>query len=119
MKIRFTIIFIIAVIGSVSAQDSYIKNRWNIKLGYSRYEQSEHVLLDDKVNNFRLETNYGINNYIEIGGWLGYGFCSEWTVNYWDEFYGGSCSSYKNASALLYGINTNFHLLPFLIKKKK
>lgn len=89
------------------AQDSYIKNRWNIKTGYARYTNG--VRLNDKVltnGNYRLEVNYGVSNNIEAGIFGGY-----------SKFDANSLPSISGYSAAFYGINCNLHLLPFLIKE--
>lgn len=89
------------------AQDSYIKNRWNIKVGFAKYTNG--VRLNDKVltnGNYRVEINYGISSIIEAGIFGGY-----------SKFDANSQPSIRGYSATFYGINCNLHLLPLLIKE--
>ena len=97
MKIRIiiTIIFALAVL-QVSAQDSYIKNRWNIKLAYQTRTSENHLY---RINNpfYYLGGSYGILNHLECGVNLAYS--------------GGDFS----ANRLKYFANCNLHILPFFI----
>ena len=99
---------------TVSAQDSYIKNRWNIKAGYASYPGyfvSSHGMRNN-FGNIRLETNYGLFNFLEVGGHLGYSQFSALLPIV------GQGLIYKNLNAPYFGLNVNFHPLGFLIKKR-
>ena len=139
----YTIIsFIVLTLYSVSVscqsnEDNYsIKNRWTLKASVSRYktvfaygnifdvgdfwreEENERKL------NFKIETNYGVNKFVEIGIYTGfqryeYEFLNGDTTyliseDYLDTIYGLS-SSLAKSSAPLFGININLHILPFLV----
>jgi len=94
------------------AQDSYIKNRWNIKAGYARYNKD---FRQEKVGNYRIEVNYGILNHIEIGAYIGYS-----KFDYYREITADSIHKaymVEDNNTPFYGISFNFHILPFLIKK--
>lgn len=95
------------------AQDSYIKNRWNIKAGYARYKNG---MSREKVGNYRMEVNYGILNYLEIGAYIGYSKFDYYHKIIADSLNSGGYSVGDN-NTLFYGASFNFHILPFLIKK--
>ncbi len=81
-------------------QDSYIKNRLNFKLAYSRYNNGWYSGMSSesqRMGNYRLEANYGVTRHIETGLYAGFSSYQSMT-NYWS-----------------YGINANYHLLPFII----
>jgi hypothetical protein len=59
-----------------------------------------------------LEANYGINKFIETGVYLGFQHY-EWLGEY-DTF-----DDINKSFAPLFGVNANFHILPFLIKSKE
>jgi hypothetical protein len=92
-------------------QDSYIKGRLNFKTGYARY-LTRHFY----KSNFRIEGNYGISNYIELGAYLGYSHFNFFHKLSPDSISGGPYSIEDN-NTLFYGSSLNFHLLPFLIKE--
>lgn len=103
-------LFTSLIILHVSAQDSYIKNRWNTKIGFSgSFESnSKNPLI------FRLETNYGISNFLEVGGYIGY-----WNMHSFGSplFYPDYES--KMIDVPILGLNLNYHILPYLIKRDK
>lgn len=103
------------------SQDSNIKNRWNFKAGYSRYKTGSHSISNNKikaltVGNYRIEANYGILNYLEIGGYIGYSKFDYFRSIIRDSINTGAYSVEPNNTPF-YGANFNFHILPFLIKK--
>lgn len=98
-----------AAISHTFSQKSYIKDRWNMKASYSRYTTGS------KINNkaettghYRIEGNYGLFNFIETGLYVGY-----------SGYYVFSSKSLQRESysTPFYGINLNFHLLPFLVSQ--
>jgi len=95
-------------------QESYINGRWNLKAGYSRYEtgtfQNGKML---KTGNYRIEGNYGVTNYIELGTYLGFQKIEIPSINWTDSSV--IDNSFVNP---LYGINANLHLFPFIIHQK-
>ena len=112
---------------SVSGQENEynysVKNRWTIKASYSRYKTAfwddipAHIgdnflsFKRKKMSNFKVETNYGINKFIETGVYIGF-------QHY--EWYGEDISLEPNKSfAPLFGVNVNFHILPFLVQSEK
>ncbi len=107
------ILFIFSYL-AVDAQESYIKNRWNIKASYASYPGqfiSKHGI-KNSFGNYRIETNYGLFNCLEIGGYLGYSRTSALYV-----ITGGGLV-YENMNTPFFGLNLNFHPLGFLIKKR-
>lgn len=94
-------------------QDSYIKDRWNFKAGYSLYKTNKSI--NNKtvsVRNYRIEANYGIFNYIEAGVYAGYSKFETRKIDWSD-----TTIFRKNSPALFYGVNCNIHLLPLLVKE--
>lgn len=116
-KTLIVIMLQIAMITSAFSQvkDSYIKNRWNIKLGYGRYSTGTTVSSNGsnavvKQGNSFLEVNYGLLNNFEVGIHTGYSAYKSY------ELLPSGGTELKKYHALFTGINTNFHILPFFIK---
>jgi hypothetical protein len=106
----YVIVFLFSFL-AVDAQDSYIKNRWNIKAGYARYEGlsvSDHGM-KTTFGNFRLEANYGILNFLEVGGYLGYSRLASMLPAVGPFIY-------ENQNTPFFGANINLQLLPFIVK---
>jgi len=97
------------------AQDSSIKNRWNIKAGYSPNFSGLAVrngIIRTMYGNYRIEANYGVTKFLETGIYLGYSrFTSFRNPISSPEF------EYKNLNTPYFGLSWNFHLLPFFVKK--
>ena len=128
-KLLFTFIAIIAVLlysPLINAQANNsvysIKNRWTIKASVSQYRTAFdgdpfmyvgdffYNDLNRRMINFKVETNYGITKFMEIGFFTGFQHY-EW-IN--------ENSETKNLSfAPLFGANLNFHVLPFFVKSPK
>jgi len=105
-----TILLVLGMIAGIntSGQESYIKHRWNFKVGYARYKAGFKYNLQEEqttIANYRLEANYGVLNYLETGIYLGY------------SGYKVSKISSDIYHTPFYGMNINFHVLPFFIKK--
>ena len=113
-RFLFITFFIYAVFNITAGQDSsYIRNRWNIKVGYARYSTGTKV--NDKwqkTGNFLVEGNYGILNFLETGIYMGYSSFEFYSVDV-----NGTSYSSENYFTPFYGINANFHVLPFIIKE--
>ncbi|MCL2041870.1 MAG: hypothetical protein FWG84_07520 [Bacteroidales bacterium] len=126
------LVFIILPLFSLNAQtDEYnysVKNRWTLKASYSRYKTAYDygvfvstgdffdVWQNRKMSNFKVETNYGVNRFIETGIYTGFQHY-EW-VNL-DEVKVGEEVPYRESFAPLFGVNLNFHILPFLVPSEK
>jgi len=124
------ILLIVFPFSSDAQTDEYnysVKNRWTVKASYSRYKTAFwddiYAYVGDnflykkrkKMSNFKVEANYGINKYIETGIYAGFQHY-EWL----DEEYISGFSDEPNKSfAPLFGINANFHILPFLVPDKE
>ena len=111
MKTIFLFISLFSFL-TISGQDSYIKNRWNIKLGYARYDGLWITKTKLKPNfaNYRIEANFGLLDFIEVGGYLGYSRFTAFLPQI------GKIIS-ENRDAPFFGVGLNFHPLTFLIKK--
>ena len=134
------IVFLLSSLSINAQTDEYnysVKNRWTVKASYSRYKTSAtdwgvfmhvgdffDVWQNRKMTNFKIEGNYGINKFIEVGVYTGFQ-CYEW---YNDEntvieiedgiiyTYGGEI---ETSFAPLFGAHVNFHILPFLVHSKE
>ena len=114
MKIRNQLekILILLLLGAVTGtnvlgQNSYINGRLNIKTGYARYNTGS--FLNDKqisIGNYRIEANYGLTNFIEAGVYLGGSRSLYYRPHSFD----------KDNFVPYYGVNINYHLLPYWIK---
>ena len=109
--ILFALIFSILTVG---AQDSYIKKRWNVKVGFASYPGLfvSNSGMKETYGNYRLEANYGILNFLETGLYLGYSRTSSQPVPV-----AGQGLIYQNQNTPFFGIGLNFHPLTFLIKE--
>ena len=113
-KVSFLFIISNILVICSFGQESYIKTRWNLKGGYSRYETSTYIYNKNvTVGNIRLEANYGILNYIETGIYVGYSKIELIKINFADTII-----IRKDCPTPFYGITCNFHILPFLVKEK-
>ncbi|MCF8357638.1 MAG: hypothetical protein K9H26_02695 [Prolixibacteraceae bacterium] len=108
------VIVLISFTTSISAQNYSIKDRWNMNLGYSGYSQLGAGDIKEIIPTFQAGVNYGILKFIEIGLYTGYG-----SINTISEKIPDGYFSYTRANTVFYGINSNFHLLPFIIKSEK
>ncbi|MBN2521592.1 MAG: outer membrane beta-barrel protein [Bacteroidales bacterium] len=116
-KIIFFLLLNSLIIINAYTKQSYIKNRWNFKVGYSRIKTGTHISGNNtkkiEVGNYRISANYGILNFFEVGGYLGYSRFRTYEIV-------SQSSEYKEieyTNTPFYGINANFHLLPFFISK--
>jgi hypothetical protein len=106
---------------SCTSQTLSVKGRWNVKAGYSMYKlttSTPRLIEFDWTKssdiykrkwNVRVEANYGVLKWLEIGayaGLMGYEY-TPWTS-----------LDYRNAVAPTFGINANVHILPFFVKNQ-
>ncbi len=109
MNTKILIIWILIMICLVdaSAQNSYLKGRYNFKLGYTSYpEEYSH---SHRIPNFRLQADYGLLDYLEVGIYTGYSRFSCYNL-------AGGGDYGRPANTLFYGVNLNFNPLTFAIK---
>lgn len=108
--IGLLLLAIVAV--SAQAQDSYNKGRWNAKLGYSnsfKMDFSDTWRISNPT--LQVEANYGLTDWLYVGVDLGYSptaFSSS-----------ENSKSLEKGNAQTYGIHTELHVLPLLIKDKR
>ena len=103
---------------SVAAQNYSIINRWNTKLVYSSYQNFGHPGMRSSITPaFQAEANYGLLSFLEVGAYTGYS--NIYTLNEIAVGDGVFSGSLEATNAYFYGLNTNVHLLPFLLKTKK
>lgn len=108
-QILFTLIILISTISIALSQQSYIKNRYNFKLGLSLYPKEDFI--GSKPMNLRIEASYGIWGFVEAGAYFGIG-----RYDYWGPTQNNISPGLRVFSPF-YGIQSNFHMLPLLIKK--
>ncbi len=114
-KTAITVIFLFLAVSSM-AQDSYLKNRWNLKLS-----GAPQLTINNRRHNAFLmaEANYGFFNNIEVGLALGFentrvarlkpnASNPPIMTDYFSEDY----------ISPLYHLNLNYHLIPYVIKEK-
>ena len=110
--IFFVFSFVFAFFGH--SQNYSIKNRWNTKLSFSfnRINEFNHLRMHwDNIPkhlfkarlNMRAECNYGVLNWLELGGYFGY-------IRYSTGIIIGFAPDF--------GVNVNVHLLPFFVENK-
>jgi hypothetical protein len=88
-----------------------IKDRWNIKASYS-FPLSPIAKYDPyKVKKYNLELNYGFLDNVEDGIYGGYS-----NIHLFERVSPNGTRGYTR-NGFFYGVNSNFHLLPDVIKK--
>jgi len=137
MKPAMQLVLLFVITGlfplSIYAQDTMeynlnysIKNRWNTKLSmsYNRTNNWNRPLMEFENShpiqaklNMQTECNYGVLNWLELGGYLGY--MRYFNCNYaFMRTHRDSTKITRYAFAPTFGVNINFHLLPFWVKNK-
>lgn len=104
------------------AQESSIYHRVNLKLGHSNTPKFAYYWDEFTVGNIRLEGNYGLTNFVEVGGYFGYDKFLNFRMpvaNQDNPETGGQFFYTYQSDALFYGINANFHIMPFFVKDKR
>lgn len=139
MKLK-THVFIISLIiicflpksvfcGELDTTKNYsIKHRYSIKAGFSQYKcwhkKITYISLGNfeySINvrrpNFKVEINYGISNYFEIGAFAGfqrYAYTEPFLIPD-TSFKDSSWLVIKKTLAPVLGLNVNFHILPIFV----
>lgn len=124
----FSVLFLTVI--NLSAQEKSSNEKLKLMLAYSKYSDTDFVFISTKhdndpmdineVGNIRLSSNYRINRYIDAGLYIGYSFYQTYIPLDIDSLgipQGGF--SYQNSHSLMYGLNSNIHILPFFIQKEK
>ena len=114
------VVFCFALLSFGYGQNYSVKNRWNTKLSVScnRTNESNDPFIElggHSINsrfNLRAECNYGVLNWLEVGGYIGYIRYNNFRYYFFKE------PLYRAAFAPTFGINANVHLLSFLNVKK-
>lgn len=96
---------------AITSKVSGIKDRWNIKAGYS-LPLGPLVKYDFyKIKKYSLELNYGFLKNVEAGVYGGYS-----TIHLFERVSPNGTLGYTR-SGFYYGVNCNYHLLPYVVKK--
>jgi hypothetical protein len=100
---------------NLASQQSYIKNRWDLKVGYARpkmriYDPPVYGMRFYRHANTNIEGNYGITEFLTIGAYVGYS--KLWVIDSIDI---------NNIIPRTYhtpfmGLKTNIHIFPLFIK---
>jgi hypothetical protein len=124
MKKLFLFSFLIlGIFCSLQAQNSYIKDRLNIKIGYNHYPwMGDHIwpsAFSSKTYTPAgiVEANYGLLNFLETGAFLGFSMYERSYDTILDSLV--HSSSFDLKPMIFYGVVVNLQLLPFVIKRDK
>ncbi|MDR0368554.1 MAG: hypothetical protein LBH82_05370 [Bacteroidales bacterium] len=109
---------------TLSAQESYLKKRWNIKLSCAPYAKNYNKTVSsnyeklkaDYTADFRLEGNYGVLNFLEVGTYLGYAQYRHAIFTLYDNDNSLVGAVSQDGHFLSYGVQGNLHIFPFFIK---
>jgi len=110
---KYTILLFIATVGLLvfpailNAQEE-VKNRWNMKIGYSRIDNCQ--FSDGNIGDLTVECNYRISKFFETGFYTGYSLCRQKRISPDDGIFS------TNANVLSYGINSYFLLSTLFLK---
>jgi hypothetical protein len=133
MKIllSFTLLLILQNSG-LQAQDSYIKERLNIKIAYCTYPWMGDISYDNPAPKKPkpitpagiIEVNYGLLNFIETGLYLGFSFYERVNFEKLEAAVNNKVSFpiYVDKTMkpmFFYGANVNLQLLPLVTKSNK
>ncbi|MFA5648938.1 MAG: hypothetical protein WC951_11595 [Bacteroidales bacterium] len=110
------VIFFLTFTAAGYSQNTYLNERMSLKLGHSNTPRFWDFSDDITVGNIRLETNYVFFNVIESGLYVGYSNFKNIEGPLSPSRPTTFSSPYKS-DALFYGLNTNFHILPFVIRE--
>ncbi len=114
----FTFIFL--HLKGMNDKESSIIHRVNLKFSHSStpsfLEWDENI----STGNYRIEGNYGFFNTLEGGAYMGYDrfWNSKEPTNNPDNPSPFSQTSRFQSDALFFGINTNYHIMPYLVDGK-
>jgi hypothetical protein len=105
-----------------------IQNRWNVKISASSnktndidfrfitWQRNDGPIYKPRAN-MRAEFNYGVMNWVELGAYVGFMRHKAAWVLVLDSINESYLMMTEVALAPTFGVNVNFHLLPFWIRK--
>ena len=114
---------------NISGQNLSVKDRWNVKFGVAPHKTHNMVpaliSTDNSPDydyfrrqpNFRLEANYGVLNWLEVGVYAGL-FSYKYLPMELLMVNGSIFSMQKRAHAPSFGVNANIHILPFFAENQ-
>ena len=113
-NIILSLLFLIISLNMVS-QKSYIKDRWDVKVGYARpimliFDSPFYSMEYYRHGNTNLEGNYGITESLTIGAYIGYS--KLWVLDSIDV----NNIIPKTYHTPFMGLKTNVHIFPLFIK---
>jgi hypothetical protein len=116
LSLCFSVVSMFIVLSPVAAQQYSIKDRWNVKFGYSTYPDLGQSFGNAKSMSpsFIIESNYGLLDFLEIGGYMGYS-----SIETSSSIMNSGFFNVNHRNVIFYGLKPNFHFLPFLIRSEK
>jgi len=116
LNLCLSVVALVTLSAPATAQHYSIKDRWIIKIGYSSYPDLGQSLGNEKSVSptFHIESNYGLLDFLEIGGYMGYS-----SIKTTSSIMSGGFNKLNNTNVIFYGVKPNLHFLPFLIKSEK
>jgi hypothetical protein len=127
MKKNIFLLFLLFSISSFSQKKEILKDKLNIKLGYQHYPWMGDIATfsnDGITPTGYCDANYRINKLFSVGATLGYGMYNWIDLSPPSSISENSSSSdivyfIKKKPMFLYGINTNFYVLPLFFGNEK
>ncbi|MDR0829287.1 MAG: hypothetical protein LBN95_04135 [Prevotellaceae bacterium] len=133
---KYSVCIIILLCFSIhlTGQKVSVKERWNIKASYSLYKtinlnydplfiiEGSKLFGEaryEKRSNPRIEVNYGVLNWLEVGVYAGFMIYRYLPFISTEEGILVKWGDTKDAYIPTFGVNANVHLLPFFVKNQK
>lgn len=112
----FSISFFVVITANLFSQESYIKDRWDVKIGYTKPIQYQDYSIYfgefiQRQGNTVVEANYGLTECFTIGAYIGHSRIYTTPRDYIP--YIGSLVYYQTP---FLGIKSNWHIFPLFIK---
>ncbi|HPR33614.1 MAG TPA: hypothetical protein PLK12_16050 [Prolixibacteraceae bacterium] len=103
------------------AQQYSIKDRWNIKTDYGFYPDLGYNFgfSNDFTPVVQVEANYGVLDFMEVGVYSGFTQVTAGVFIYDDPDSISAWGFGSDAPIIFYGVTTNIHLFPFILKSEK
>ncbi|MDD4673404.1 MAG: outer membrane beta-barrel protein [Bacteroidales bacterium] len=110
---RLLLLALLLISINTFAQVNTVPKRINAKLGFSLSDPED---TDNNLPNFRVEVNYKVVPFLEVGVYGGFGFYQAIQREIVGSGISATISGYAASN---YGLNANFHILPLVVKERK
>lgn len=117
MKIKISIIFLIAFLCRVNAQEEAVQ-KLNLKVYYSPVLHGKTTSQNFNYKFFGINPSYRISELWEVGGFASYSLIKVITDYQVLDDGVHSSASISTSGAEIFGLNANFHVLPLLLETK-